>query len=114
MLERTTKLAEPLEGQIIAVGWIVARMSEKAIHTAVIHPIVLLSVVDHYTREAAQTQRRVCGVLLGSLKDGVVDITNCFAGEVVLFMEKRRRSLGVWFLGDGWCCCYWGHSGCWL
>jgi len=68
--------------------------AEKAIHTAVIHPIVLLSVVDHYTREAAQTQRRVCGVLLGSVKDGVVDCTNCFA---VPFEEDSRNSK-IWFL----------------
>lgn len=32
---------------------------------AVIHPIVLLSVVDHYNRVARGTKRRVVGTLLG-------------------------------------------------
>ena len=33
----------------------------------VIHPIVLLSVVDHYNRLAKDTKKRVIGVLLGKL-----------------------------------------------
>lgn len=30
-----------------------------------VHPIVLLSVVDHYSRLAKETSRRIIGVLLG-------------------------------------------------
>ena len=46
----------------------------------VVHPTVLLSVVDHYNRIAKDTKKRVVGVLLGEYGDrGVLDITNCFA-----------------------------------
>jgi len=31
----------------------------------VVHPLVLLSVVDHYNRVAKDTRKRVVGVLLG-------------------------------------------------
>ncbi len=46
----------------------------------VVHPLVLLSVVDHYNRVAKDSKRRVVGVLLGELFKGRLDITNCFAG----------------------------------
>lgn len=46
----------------------------------VVHPTVLLSVVDHYNRIAKDTKKRVVGVLLGEYGDkGVLDVTNCFA-----------------------------------
>ena len=31
----------------------------------IVHPLVLLSVVDHYNRVAMDTSKRVVGVLLG-------------------------------------------------
>ena len=34
-------------------------------HKVVVHPIVLLSVVDHYNRVAKDTKFRVVGCLLG-------------------------------------------------
>lgn len=46
----------------------------------VVHPLVLLSVVDHYNRVAKDTKKRVVGILLGETYKGRVDITNCFAG----------------------------------
>lgn len=46
----------------------------------VVHPLVLLSVVDHYNRVAKDTKKRVVGALLGETYKGRVDITNCFAG----------------------------------
>jgi hypothetical protein len=46
----------------------------------VLHPLVLLSVVDHYNRVARDTKKRVVGVLLGSTSKGVVDVSNSFAG----------------------------------
>jgi 26S proteasome regulatory subunit N8 len=46
----------------------------------VVHPLVLLSVVDHYTRVAKDTKRRVVGVLLGETYQGRVDVSNSFAG----------------------------------
>lgn len=45
----------------------------------VVHPLVLLSVVDHYNRVAKDSRRRVVGVLLGSTYQGKVDITNSYA-----------------------------------
>lgn len=46
----------------------------------VVHPTVLLSVVDHYNRIAKDTKKRVVGILLGEYGDkGVLDVTNCYA-----------------------------------
>jgi hypothetical protein len=47
----------------------------------VLHPLVLLSVVDHYNRVAKDTKKRVVGVLLGETYKGQVDVTNSFAGR---------------------------------
>lgn len=53
----------------------------------VVHPIVLLSVVDHFNRiQKISNQRRVVGVLLGSWYKGTVDVATSFAGIV----EIRR------------------------
>ena len=49
--------------------------------SAVVHPLVLLSVVDHYNRVARDTKKRVVGLLLGEHSKGRVDITNSFAGK---------------------------------
>lgn len=46
----------------------------------VVHPLVLLSAVDHYNRVARDTSRRVVGVLLGSNAKGVIEATNSYAG----------------------------------
>lgn len=51
-----------------------------AIESVVVHPLVLLSVVDHYNRVARDTRKRVIGVLLGEASKGRVDVTNSFAG----------------------------------
>lgn len=66
------------------------------------HPIVLLSVVDHYARvnQGNQEPKRVMGLLLGQVmrseKDGLpyLDISNCFG---VPFDEEVNNS-EVWFL----------------
>ena len=47
--------------------------------SAVVHPLVLLSVVDHYNRVARDTRKRVVGLLLGEVQKGVVQIANSFA-----------------------------------
>ena len=47
----------------------------------VVHPLVLLSVVDHYNRVAKDTRKRVLGVLLGEQHKGQTDVTNSFAGS---------------------------------
>jgi 26S proteasome regulatory subunit N8 len=43
----------------------VVNVIPPTIDCAIIHPLVLLSVVDHYTRVAKDTNKRVIGVLLG-------------------------------------------------
>ena len=75
----------------------------------VIHPIVLLSTVDHYNRVAKDTQKRVVGILLGSSYKGVVDVTNSYAGSVFLKcclgnnkltvpFDEDLRNPKIWFL----------------
>ncbi|KAH3731906.1 26S proteasome subunit RPN8 [Pelomyxa schiedti] len=60
----------------------------------VVHPLVLLSTVDHYTREGAtERQGRVVGVLLGGVHRGVVDVTNSFAVPA----DDDRNDPRVWF-----------------
>jgi hypothetical protein len=46
----------------------------------IVHPLVLLSAVDHYARVAKDTRKRVVGVLLGEVFKGKLDVTNSFAG----------------------------------
>ena len=45
-----------------------------------VHPLVLLSVVDHYNRAFKDTSNRAVGVLLGSWKGSRLDVANSFAG----------------------------------
>jgi 26S proteasome regulatory subunit N8 len=67
-------------------------MEETPITRVVVHPLVLLSVVDHYIRvNKDQLQQRVVGVLLGQVHGNVVDVLNSFA---VPYEEEG----GVWFL----------------
>jgi proteasome lid subunit RPN8/RPN11 len=58
-------------------------------HTVVVHPLVLLSTVDHYNRVAKDTRKRVIGVLLGESSKGRVDVTNSFA---VPFEEDPKNT----------------------
>ena len=56
--------------------------TENPVKNVVVHPLVLLSVVDHFTRMSKiGNQKRVVGVLLGALRNkGVLDVSNSFAG----------------------------------
>jgi 26S proteasome regulatory subunit N8 len=60
----------------------------------VVHPLVLLSVTDHYNRVAKDTKKRVVGVLLGTRNQNRVDITNSFAVP----FEEDLNNPKVWFL----------------
>ncbi|CAM9495457.1 unnamed protein product [Ascophyllum nodosum] len=66
----------------------------KEIHEVVVHPLVLLSTVDHYNRVAKGTKKRVVGVLLGSRYKGVVDVTNSFAVP----FEEDLKNPSIWYL----------------
>ena len=58
-------------------------MEQIKLNNVVVHPLVLLSVVDHFNRMAKiGHNRRVVGCLLGSRRKGVLDISNSFAGKI--------------------------------
>ena len=60
----------------------------------VVHPTVLLSIVDHYIRLAKDTKKRVIGTLMGEYGDnGVLEVTNCYA---VPFEEDKDEE-SIWF-----------------
>lgn len=65
-----------------------AATSSNDIIDVTVHPLVLLSVADHYHRVARGTRKRVVGVLLGSVHGGKVDATNSFA---VPFEEDSKN-----------------------
>lgn len=57
-------------------------MNEVKVSNVIVHPLVLLSVVDHFNRMGKiGNQKRVVGVLLGCWRQkGVLDVSNSFAG----------------------------------
>ena len=56
--------------------------SVKPFEKVIVHPLVLLSVVDHFNRmKQVGNTKRVVGVLLGSLRNKILDISNSFAGN---------------------------------
>ncbi|KAJ1955293.1 proteasome regulatory particle subunit [Linderina pennispora] len=59
-----------------------------------VHPLVLLSVVDHYNRVAKNTKKRVVGVLLGQVEGNTVNVANSFAVP----FEEDEKNPSVWFL----------------
>lgn len=71
------------------------------IQEVTIHPLVLLSVADHYHRVARGTRKRVVGVLLGqvNLAAGTVDATNSFA---VPFEEDSKNPVRVCLIVSPW------------
>ncbi|XP_058463259.1 26S proteasome non-ATPase regulatory subunit 7 [Malaya genurostris] len=70
--------------------------SEIATTKVVVHPLVLLSVVDHFNRMGKiGNQKRVVGVLLGCWKaKGVLDVSNSFAVP----FDEDDKDKSVWFL----------------
>lgn len=51
------------------VDTLIEQVKSSVPKIGVIHPTVLLSVVDHYNRIAKDTKKRVVGVLLGEYGD---------------------------------------------
>jgi hypothetical protein len=68
--------------------------SNYACELVVVHPLVLLSVVDHYTRVAKDTNKRVVGVLLGELYKGKADVTNSYAVP----FEEDPKDPSIWYV----------------
>ncbi|KAJ3064926.1 proteasome regulatory particle subunit [Podochytrium sp. JEL0797] len=60
----------------------------------VVHPLVLLSVVDHFFRVARNTSKRVVGVLLGQVNGDTVNVANSYA----LPFEEDEKDPSVWYL----------------
>eukprot|EP00419_Tripos_fusus_P045355 CAMPEP_0172840264 /NCGR_PEP_ID=MMETSP1075-20121228/29181_1 /TAXON_ID=2916 /ORGANISM="Ceratium fusus, Strain PA161109" /LENGTH=353 /DNA_ID=CAMNT_0013684065 /DNA_START=1 /DNA_END=1062 /DNA_ORIENTATION=- len=85
--EKDMKKKDGTDGKEITV-------EKKDKRDVVVHPIVLLSVVDHYNRVAKGTTKRVVGTLLGEVSDFNLHITNCFAVP----FEEDPRDPQVWFL----------------
>jgi 26S proteasome regulatory subunit N8 len=77
-----------------------AKASQELVNPAfprqvVIHPLVLLSTVDHFLRVNPKGGKgRVVGVLLGEVWQGRVDVTNSFAVP----FDEDEKSEGVWYL----------------
>lgn len=71
-------------------------MPDLPVSKVIVHPLVLLSVVDHFNRMGKiGNQKRVVGILLGSWKGkGILDVSNSFA---VPFDEDEKIQT-VWFL----------------
>ena len=65
-------------------------MPVKVPTRVVVHPIVLLSVVDHFNRlRKIGNQKRVVGVLLGKWRaSGVVDIATSYAGRAASSLKS--------------------------
>lgn len=59
-----------------------------------VHPVVLLSVVDHYNRIAKESSRRVIGVLLGDITENKINVTNSYA----LPFEEDQKDKKVWYI----------------
>ncbi|KAG6595399.1 26S proteasome non-ATPase regulatory subunit 7-like A, partial [Cucurbita argyrosperma subsp. sororia] len=68
--------------------------SSRPIEKVVVHPLVLLSIVDNFYRVAKDTSKRVVGVLLGSSLRGIVDVTNSYA----VAFEEDEKDFSIWFL----------------
>eukprot|EP00906_Rhabdomonas_costata_P036356 RCo051024 len=68
----------------------------KTPEEVVVHPLVLLSTVDHYNRINAGVVlgKRVLGVLLGTSLKGKVDVTNSFA----LPFEEDSKESNIFYL----------------
>ena len=48
---------------------LIQQVEYKPTQRVIVHPTVLLSIVDHYNRVAKDTSKRVVGVLLGEYGD---------------------------------------------
>lgn len=72
-----------------------AHSAKDVIEKVVVHPLVLISVVDHFNRMSkVGNQKRVAGVLLGSIRNKVLDVANSFAVP----FDEDDKDASVWYL----------------
>ncbi|WAR11796.1 PSMD7-like protein [Mya arenaria] len=65
------------------------------ISKVVVHPLVLLSVVDHFNRMGkVGNVKRTVGVLLGANRQGILDVSNSYAVP----FDEDAHDKSVWFL----------------
>ena len=73
---------------------LIVKEEAQPVNEVVVHPTVLLSIVDHYNRVAKDTRKRVVGTLMGEYGDkGKLEVTNCFAVP----FEEDLDEPDVWF-----------------
>lgn len=90
-------------------------MPHETAEKVIVHPLVLLSVVDHFNRMSKiGNQKRVVGVLLGCWRSkNVLDVSNSFAGKLFLYVsdilvlhcqnitvpfDEDEKDKSVWYL----------------
>ncbi|KJE90596.1 proteasome 26S non-ATPase subunit 7 [Capsaspora owczarzaki ATCC 30864] len=61
--------------------------------SVIVHPLVLLSAVDHFYRVSKDSRKRVVGILLGQRTGDTIDVSNSFAVP----FEEDERDPSVWF-----------------
>jgi len=69
-------------------------VTTQAPEQVIVHPLVLLSVTDHYNRSAKNTKKRVVGVLLGQQNGNQINVANSYAVP----FEEDEKDPSVWFL----------------
>ena len=69
-------------------------MNEVHVSKVIVHPLVLLSVVDHFNRMGKiGNQKRVVGILLGCWRQkGVLDVSNSFAGNFSYSCRTKKKT----------------------
>lgn len=79
-------------------GMLVEQRKQLPITAAVVHPVVLLGIVDHYNRACKNTRKRAVGILLGTVDArGQAEVLNSFA---VPFEEDERNPTVFFFDHD--------------
>ncbi|TYH77528.1 hypothetical protein ES332_D04G160600v1 [Gossypium tomentosum] len=71
------------------------QISSRPIEKVIVHPLVLLSIVDNYNRVAKDTRERVIGVLLGTSFKGTVDVSPT---AMQVPFEEDEKDPSIWFL----------------
>jgi len=75
------------------------------ISKVVVHPLVLLSVVDHFNRMGkVGNVKRTVGVLLGSNRQGILDVSNTYAVP----FDEDSHDKSVWFMDHDYLECMYG------
>ncbi|KAJ9106828.1 hypothetical protein QFC19_002956 [Naganishia cerealis] len=75
-------------------GLTTAQINEISNTTVVIHPLVLLSVVDHASRVPTSSKKRILGILLGQNDGKTINVANSFAVP----FEEDDKDPKTWFL----------------